>query len=167
MPRVLPGDWAVINTGSRSTPLVEFGQMLAGGHETKWDHVVIASRHDPQQGLMIVEAMPSGSREVPWHYASRPHVWSTGLFRSCPPAGAMAQKLAGRPYSWADYAEIGLHRRFHLDTGWLQRRIADSGHLICSQLVDLAWQMASVQLWDDKRWNGDVMPADFGRLIGV
>jgi hypothetical protein len=43
--------------------------------------------------------------------------------------------------------------------------IADSGHLICSQLVDLCYLRAGAHLFDDGRLPGDVTPGDLWKLL--
>jgi hypothetical protein len=162
---VQPGDFAVIDTGTPRSFLIDAGEWLAGGHGSEWDHAVIASRWDCGV-LLIVEALPGGSREVPWHYEDRPHLWSTGHLEPCPEAGAQARSLVNIPYSWLDYVAIGLHR-LHLNAPDLRKFMGDHHGLICSQLVDLAYQRAGRQLFDNGRWNGFVMPSDLGQLISA
>jgi hypothetical protein len=160
---VQPGDFAVINTGTPRGVLIDAGQWLAGGGRSEWDHAVIASRWDLGV-LHIVEALPGGSREVAWHYEDHPHLWSTGHLEPCPEAGTQARALVNIPYSWLDYVAIGLHR-LHINAPDLRKFMADDHGLICSQLVDLAYQRAGRHLFDDGRWPGFVMPSDLGQLI--
>lgn len=162
---VQPGDFAVIDTGTPRGFLIDAGEWLAGGGGSQWDHAVIATRWDVGQ-LLIVEALPGGSREVVWHYEDRPHLWSTGHLEPCPEAGVQARALVNIPYSWMDYAAIGLHR-MHLNVPDLRKFMGDRHGLICSQLVDLAYQRAGRQLFDNKRWPGYVMPSDLGQLISA
>lgn len=69
-----------------------------------------------------------------------------------------ATALRGVPYSFADYLALAaLH--LHLPSKWIRRRVQASGHLICSQLVDLALTQAGVKMFKGKL-PGDVMPAD-------
>ena len=70
-----------------------------------------------------------------------------------------ARKLVGVPYSPLDYLALAL-LHLHLPSGWVRHRVQRSGHLICSQLVDAVYQRAGIQLYDDGRLPGDVMPAD-------
>ena len=73
-------------------------------------------------------------------------------------AGA-GKALLGARYSYSQYLSLAL-----LAVGvkpWLLRRyIASSKRVICSQLVDFAFQKAGVQLFDDGRASGDVTPGD-------
>jgi len=160
-----PGDFAVVNVPPPSGAVISFAEWLAGGgRDAEWNHAVIATRRDYDGSLLIVEALPGGSREVAWHYEDQPHKWSTGIIGGCPRAATQARALVAIPYSWADYAAIGLHR-LGVSTAGLQGYIASSHHLICSQLVDLAWLRAGCHLFDDGRWPGFVMPSDLGQIL--
>lgn len=69
--------------------------------------------------------------------------------------------LVDRPYSFLDYVALAaLH--LHLPSQAIRDRVASSGHLICSQLVDLAYAEADIHLYGgaNARRPGDVMPAD-------
>lgn len=70
-----------------------------------------------------------------------------------------AQKLVGTPYSWLDYLSIGL-LHFGLRPEWLRKYIANTGHMICSQLVDEAYKRAGIHLFEDGRDPQDVTPGD-------
>lgn len=70
-----------------------------------------------------------------------------------------AEKLIGTPYSWLDYLSIGL-LHFGLRPKWLRKYIADTGHMICSQLVDEAYRRAGIHLFADGRDPADVTPGD-------
>ena len=79
-----------------------------------------------------------------------------------------ARSLIGTPYSFADYlalaaVEAGLDRVSER----LRRYVESSGHLICSALVDRAYQRAGVKLFDDGRLSGDVTPGDLDRWVQV
>jgi cell wall-associated NlpC family hydrolase len=118
----------------------------------------------------IVEAEVGGARSytLDEYLDGRPLMFSTGLLGVDAATGlkiaAEAKKLIGVPYSFVDYAAIATHR-LHLPAPGLEQYIKDSGHLICSQLADLAYQRAGVQLFADNRWNGDVTPMDIARLL--
>lgn len=84
-----------------------------------------------------------------------------------------AQADLHKPYGWLDIACIAFvqKRWFHgrLGTNWLWRRIATrvsgDGTMICSQLVDNAYETAGVHLFTDGRPQGSVSPGDLYRLI--
>lgn len=70
-----------------------------------------------------------------------------------------ARKLIGVPYSALDYfALAALH--LGLPNTWIRNRVEKSGHLICSELVDLSYKRAGIQLFQDDRMPGDVLPSD-------
>jgi hypothetical protein len=48
---------------------------------------------------------------------------------------------------------------------WLKSYVANSRHMICSQLVDQVYFAAGVHLFDDGRIDGDVTPADLVNLL--
>lgn len=116
----------------------------------------------------IVQAMPGGAELIPLEEASEPVAWSTGHFaltaadrvRIC---GA-ARGLVGTPYSFLDYASIAL-AHYRIRPAWVRDFVADSGHLICSQLVDEAYLRADVHLFSDGRLPGDVTPGDLWKLL--
>lgn len=74
----------------------------------------------------------------------------------------LARSMEHRPYSWLTYLALAL-----LAIGIRPRRlreyVADTGHLICSQLVDEAYFQAGLHLFDDKRAPMDVTPGDLAR----
>lgn len=69
-----------------------------------------------------------------------------------------ARRLVGTPYSWADYAALAAHRYRIPGHQRLRQFVADTGRLICSQLVDEAYRRAGIHLFDDGRWPGYVTP---------
>jgi hypothetical protein len=71
----------------------------------------------------------------------------------------LGRERTGVPYSFADYLYLGLEH-WGVRSDWLRRRIASSGHMICSQLVDSVYSDARVHLFDDGRWPQDVTPGD-------
>ena len=161
------GAFAVVNTGTPwATPLIEAGEFLWGDGFSDYDHAVTCSAIRADGTVVIVEAMPHGAVEVFWHYQDRPHAWSTGRVKTSPEAGDAAHFLTGTPYSALDYFALAAHRlSLHPLDMMLRRRVASSKHAICSQLVDLAQQRAGVQLFDDQRWPGYVVPQDLALLI--
>jgi hypothetical protein len=111
----------------------------------------------------IVEAEPGGARRASLsQYADRLVVWLR-----CPsPYGFAvadaAWTLIGTPYSFLDYQALAMHR-FHIPAPGLRRFIANSGHMICSQLCDHAAMVGGWHIFDDGRWEGYVTPGDLYR----
>jgi len=72
---------------------------------------------------------------------------------------AQAVSMIGTPYSAMDYLALAAWH-LHLPSAWLRERVANTGRVICSQLVDLCYEKVGIHLFDDGRLPGDVMPAD-------
>ncbi len=66
----------------------------------------------------------------------------------------VAQKTG---YSWLTYVYLTL-LRLHIPSEWLRKRVADSGNMLCSQLVDQCFKDGGVYLFNDGRALQNVMP---------
>ena len=125
----LPGDFACVSMGGAGGQLVALGERLCGDAFTEYQHAFVYTGEGH-----IVEAEPGGAREVPLGgYGQHPVVG-----QGDPPDGRAAQAIVraaleyvGTPYSWLDYAAIGL-RRLHVRGPGLKRYIASTRHMICS-----------------------------------
>lgn len=111
----------------------------------------------------IIEAEPGGARIVPVSEYASPY-WCTALADGHPDAeldavAEAARTLEGRPYSFLDYAAIAAHA-LHVPVPGLKAHITATGHLICSQLCDFAYEKAGLHLFSDGRWPGYVDPLD-------
>jgi len=71
----------------------------------------------------------------------------------------IAKSLEGTPYGWLNYLAIGL-ARFNIKPQWLIKYISSNKRLICSQLCDLVYEKAGIQLFNDGRPEGLVTPGD-------
>ncbi len=160
----LPGDFAVVSMGGQGGALISAMETIAYDHSTHWDHAFIYVGDE-----MIVQAEPSGAQKVPLG-AYQYSIWSSGiLFPSAAQRTAIvaaAEKCAAGkiPYSYLDYGAIAAHR-FHLPVPGLKDYIADTGHEICSQLVDQCWLDGGYHLFTDWRWPGFVSPYDLGTML--
>jgi len=159
-----PGDFAVVDTLTRTSRLIQLGASLSRGGFTMFDHAVICSRVRRDGTVYIVEATPHGAKENVWHYNDHDHLWSTGLVKTSTKAGKAALAYVGTSYSWLDYAAIAA-RASHLWAPGLRHYVASKKHLVSSQLVDRAELDAGVQLFADRRWPGYVRPSDLADLI--
>jgi len=157
------GDFAVVDSGMRSSRLIRLGKALSRHGFMMFDHAVICSR--VRGGTVyIVEAMRSGAQENVWRYGDHDHLWSTGQVRTSASAGKAALAYVDKPYSWLDYAAIAAHAS-HLWVPGLRHYIRSTKHLIGSQLVDRAELDAGVHLFTDRRPRGYVRPSDLAELI--
>lgn len=74
------------------------------------------------------------------------------------------RSLRGTKYGYLDYLSLGLER-FNLKVPWVEDRVRRQDRLICSQLVDFAYQMAGIHLFDDGRLPQDVTPGDLEHWV--
>lgn len=138
---------------------IRVAQFMAGGGFWNYEHAfVMTNRTD------LVEAEPGGARVSQISRYDDCDV----VFLRCPDdfrtaVGAVALGMVDVPYSFLDYESLFL-RRIGIKADRLENYIRDSGHMICSQLADRAANLGGWILFDDKRWEGDVMPADITRL---
>jgi uncharacterized protein YycO len=157
-----PADFALTRISGFTGRFVAAGQALVGDASPVQHALVYVGNGQ------IVQAMPGGAELIRLEEAAEPVVWSTGKIpltaadrmRIC---GA-ARGLVGTPYSFLDYASIAL-AHFRIRPAWVRDFVADSGHLICSQLVDEAYLRAGVHLFSDGRIPGDVTPGDLWKLL--
>lgn len=139
---------------------IKLGQWFNGDGFIDWSHAFM----DLGDGT-VIEAEPGGARIVPLsEYDHAKVYWCDGIYSQVSPLlrgriADEARKLKGTPYSFLDYDAIAAHR-LGLDTRFLQRYIEDTGHLICSQLVDLAYERGGFKIFTDGRWDGFVTPGD-------
>jgi hypothetical protein len=158
------GDFGVVAIPGRMGKLIRIGQWLNGDGYNDYEHAFVVTDKWIGGG-QVIEGRPSGAGDTA--LAAYPNA----AFYSCPEESReavadAAVSLIGRRYSWADYLALAAVR-FHLDTiaHPLRQYVESSGRLICSQLVDYAYQLAGVQLFDDGRIPGDVTPGDLYGLI--
>lgn len=164
------GDVGFSVIGGRVGWWVTFGQSLidfVSRDQSWWTHTYIVSRVH-SDGVSVVEAMPRGAREVKLTGDSRcgpgfgwvrvpENMWLI------PPE---AHKLIGTPYSFLDYLSLTL-LHLGLPRGLVVRRVTDSGHMICSQLVDQVLTRSGIQVFDDGRLSQDVTPGALFRRLGA
>src|SRR5258707_750708 len=105
-------------------------------------------------GGTVSEPHPAGARERPLTPHAR-ELWSTGIIPLTDGERrrivTMAHHYAALEvdYSFLDYLALAA-RRFRLPVPGLKTYIRATGHMICSQLCDAAYQAAGVQLFADK-----------------
>lgn len=155
------GDFGVVKIPGNVGDLIRAGQWLNGDGYADYEHAFVVVTADG----MVIEGRPSGAGH---NYTS---AYPNAVYYTCPDqhreaVGNAAVGLIGRPYSWVDYFALAAVR-FHLDliAHPLRSYVSSSGRLICSQLVDYAYQLAGVQLFNDGRLPGDVTPGDLWALI--
>jgi uncharacterized protein YycO len=158
----LPGDFGLVSISGIAGFGVRLGQWLLGDGFSDFHHAFLVLDNGE-----VLEAEPGGARIVPLsNYDGTNAVYSDWDLTDAQRADlvAAARTLVGTPYSWLDYLSLALHR-FHIPAPHLRRFIADSGHMLCSQLIDAVYVRAGLHLFDDGRWSGDVTPADLTRVL--
>lgn len=170
-----PGSFFLTRQTGRTGRLVAAGQSLVRGASTYTHSGIVLD------GGQVLEGLPGGARISPIekltdagpvlvcdrpvqsYVASHPFVAAQDgevewwIRRR---VVEQARLLEGTPYSWLDYVAIAM-AEWHIP-GWqlVRRRVESSEHLICSALVDRAYQWAGIELFDDGRLCGDVTPWD-------
>jgi hypothetical protein len=157
-----PGDIGLVRVRGDVGRLIRVGQWLNGSGYANYEHAFVFVGAGT-----VVEAQPGGARPAALaEYDGRQIAWLR-----CPPqygvyVAAAAHELVGTPYSFADYAALAAHR-LHIPAPGLRSYIKASGHAICSQLADRAAYRGGWHLFADRRWEGDVTPADLYDLLPV
>jgi len=163
-----PGSIGLTHIGGGLGAVIRLGQLLNGARPryARWTHALIAVgdgtivQAQPGGAVRVPEVDAGEGREITWWLPDLPA-------RARDAAAEHATALVGTPYSFADYAALAaLRLRLDLLAHGLRDYVAASGHLICSQLVDLAYTRAGVELFPGRR-SGDVTPADLARLAGA
>lgn len=154
---IMPGDWFLVDIEGYAGKAIQLGQWLNGDGFDPVQHAAIYVGEGK-----IVEAMPGGALLSDLSkYSQVTTYWSTGLWPLTDEQRAricdIAEGFVGTPYSAADYFAIAAHR-FHVPVPGLKRYIANSKHMICSQLVDTSWSLGGVEMFGDHRWPGYVTP---------
>lgn len=146
---------------------VWLGQLLAG-RPSKYEHAFLLLP-SASQGTIVLEAEPGGARVTTLDEYWNGTGWDAEFVY--PPMSdiqkadfeAVAGSLVGTPYSWLDYLALVLYH-LHIHPNWVEDRVTTSNHQICSQMVDFVYKHAGVQLFDDGRFPGNVMPSDLAHL---
>jgi uncharacterized protein YycO len=142
-----------------------FGQAVIGDR-SKWTHAFLVLDEET-----VIEAMPRGARLAPLapfvDKGERGQAVFSRLKLTDEQRATVVQvgrEFAGTPYSFLDYLSIGLEH-LRVRPTWVQRRVETSRRMICSQLVDRAYDIAGVHLFADGRRPGDVTPGDLTRCL--
>lgn len=160
----MPGDFRLRKINGDVGQLIRIGQWLNGDGFADFEHAAVYLGGDA-----FAEAWTGGARISHDSDLVREDVcWSSGKFdltmKQRAAIVAAALRYQGTGYSFLDYGALALHH-FHIRLPGLRHYIANTGHMICSQLVDQCYLDAGVHLFDDGRWPGYVTPGDLYQLI--
>lgn len=166
------GDVGFSIIGGRVGWWVTLGQHLidfVSRDQSWWTHTYIVTEVDPVANVArIVEAMPGGARETLLSGTQRCGE-GFGWVRIPDLAQGIsvtARAFVGTPYSFLDYLSLAL-LHLGLPRGLVAKRVTDSGHMICSQLVDQVLTRSGVRVFDDGRMSQDVTPGALFRRLGA
>jgi len=155
------GDIGLTKIGGLAGLFVNFGQWFVGDFAPV-QHALIYVGDG-----MVVQAMPSGAELIRLEDASPVVMWSTDLIDLRDSERFLiayeALRLVGTPYSFLDYLSIALER-LGIHSKLIRDRVESSGHLICSQLVVLAYERAGIDLFPGT-FPGDHTPGDIYHLL--
>ena len=139
---------------------IRIGQFFNGSGFANYEHAFL----DLGDGTLI-QAEPGGAQIRPLSIYKPENVyWCDNIYAKVPSDVRLriaeeARGFKGVPYSGLDYAAIAAHR-LGLDTDWLERYISSTGHMICSQLVDVSYIRGGYRIFPLTRWDGFVTPGD-------
>jgi hypothetical protein len=175
---VKPGSFGLSRIGGLLGKLIAAGQAFSGDG-SRFTHAFVVLDHGE-----VIEAMPGGARIVP--IADRlKH--DEVVFCDAPVQGYLAasrwqdernqrviekavrwdivrhaRALEGTGYGYLQYLALGLVA-LGFQPKWLERYIADTGRMVCSQLVDEVYRRAGIHLFVDEtpeRLPQQVTPGD-------
>lgn len=149
------GDIGLVRIGGLLGFLVSLGQHLAGD-SSRYTHAYIVL-NDKE----VIAAQPGGARiDKLSDYTNKAIYIQLDLTDEQRLAiVSEARALEGLPYSFLDYLALSL-ARLGIKPKWLRKYIADTGHMICSQLCDEVYRRAGINLFNDNRLPQEVTPGD-------
>lgn len=158
-----PGDYFLTAITGFAGGLIRTAQALTGD-PSRYTHAGVVL----DDGT-VLETMPSGAKITPLSDILERDVLAFSMFDLTDEQRSAivgeARKLVGVGYSFVDYLFIGLIN-LGIRTPQVLNRVSGENHLICSQLVDKAFNNANIYLFDDGRDEGDVTPGDLSH-VGV
>lgn len=155
MKQIKPGDIGLTTIGGVLGFFVSLGQHLAGD-SSKFTHAYIVLDDET-----VLAAQPGGARiDKLSDYKNKAIYIQKDLTDEQRSRIVLeARKLEGLPYSFLDYLALAL-ARLGIKPQWLQKYIANTGHMICSQLCDEVYRRSGIHLFNDGRLPQEVTPGD-------
>jgi hypothetical protein len=160
MPQIehLPGDIQLSRIASPGGPVIRVLQWMDGTGFADYEHARVYLGDG-----MFAEAMPGGAI-IRDHPLDEPGTeWDSGLYdltgaqRDGTVAAARGYVAAHTGYSDLDYGSLVL-KRLHIRPAWVVTRVADTGHMICSQFAARSRFDGGAPFWPG--WTGDCTPGD-------
>lgn len=174
------GDVGFYTIAGRVGGIVSLGQWLIDAvallrgrpTEGSWfTHAFIVIGKYEDESVDIIEAMPGGARVVHLTLAERcgpGYGWARVPLTDTQRLSIsdLSEGYVGVPYSLLDYLSIAL-LHLGLPRALVAKRVTDSGHMICSQLVDNLLARVGMHLFADGRLPQDVTPGALFRRCGA
>lgn len=158
------GQFGLTTIGGRVGWWVGLGQFLIGD-ASRFSHAFTCVGNGE-----VVEAMPGGARLSPLSMYTEGPKAAVTVFSDLnltdgqrATIAATARALVGTKYNFLDYLVIALDH-WGIRPKRLRKYMADRGHLICSQLVDLCFMRADIHLFQGVD-PGDVTPGDLADYL--
>lgn len=155
MKTIKPGDIGLTRIGGVLGFFVSLGQHLAGD-SSRYTHAYIVLDDET-----VIAAQPGGARiDKLSDYKNKAIYIQLDLTdEQRASIVAEARSLEHLPYSFLDYLAIAI-ARLGIKPKWLKRYIANTGHMICSQLCDEVYRRVGIHLFNDDRLPQEVTPGD-------
>lgn len=155
MKTIKVGDIGLTTIGGVLGFFVSLGQHLAGD-SSRYTHAFIVLDDET-----VLAAQPGGARvDKLSDYKNKSVYIQLDLTNEQREAIVVeARSLEGLPYSFLDYLALSL-ARLGFKPKWLKNYIANTGHMICSQLVDEVYRRVGLHLFNDNRLPQEVTPGD-------
>jgi hypothetical protein len=157
-----PGDFGLTRIPGYAGFAARIGIFLNGDGWHQYQHAFLVLEDD-----QLLEAMPGGARIRPLTDADRANATYSDWPLTDDQRVAICwvgRELEGTPYSIVDYLSLTLVR-LHIRPPALKRYVADTGHMICSQLIDEVYLRAGVHMFNDGRVPSDVTPGDLRKVL--
>jgi uncharacterized protein YycO len=157
-----PGDFGLTKIKGWTGVWVSLGQWL-NGDASRFTHAFLVLDNE-----QVIEAQPGGAVITPLsEYLGRLDVVFSRRDLTDEQRDTMvahARQLEGTPYSFLDYLAIGL-ARLGITPSFIMKRVLDSGHLICSQLVAGEYERVGAPLFTDGTLPSMVTPGDLTYVL--
>lgn len=169
---VQPGTIGLVNISGEVGKLIHFGQWLNSHPLDRWfdpeNYPQIEHAFVLLPDRMLIEAEPGGARVVSIdEYTNVDVFWCTSIaatltIEELAAVAHVAAGFKGEGYSFLGYAEL-FARRLHLPVSLLRDEVANTGHVICSQLAAVAYRDQGHDLFPGV-WRDLVAPYDLWAL---
>lgn len=168
-----PGDFCCVPISGSVGRGIEIAQWISGDKFQPYEHaeIFVGQADQASPDGYTISAYPGGRgrRPLPCPPARLPGaLWSSGIveltFAERSAIIGWAVEHQDVSYSGLDYLALTAHA-LRIPVPHLQAYIASTGHEICSQFTDAAYDFAGVHLFSDNRWPGFVKPGDLAMML--